>query len=54
MTYFLANLGVNLVALAAVVVSGYLAVHDKDGWGWFLLVGLLCAGSATLSGKKEP
>lgn len=26
---------------ACLVVSGYLAVHGMEGWGWFLFVGLL-------------
>ena len=47
MKYMLANLGVNLVALACVGVAGYLAVNDKNGWGWFLFIALLCAGSVT-------
>ena len=51
MKSLLANLGVNLVALACVVAAGYLAAHDRDGWGWFLFIGFLCAGSVTFSSK---
>jgi hypothetical protein len=53
MKYFLANLGINLVALLCICLSGYLLLHDKGGWGWFLFVGLLCAGTATFKGEKE-
>lgn len=52
MKYFLANLGVNLVALGCLGTAAYLAIHSKEGWGWFLFVGLLCAGSVSL-GKNE-
>ena len=53
MKYMLANLGVNLVALACVGAGAYLAVNGKDGWGWFLFVGLLCAGSVTFKNDKS-
>ena len=45
MKYMLANLGINLVALARVGGAIFLASNHQDGWGWFLFVGLLCAGS---------
>lgn len=45
--YILANLGVNLVALCCVGVAAYLAVNDKEGWGWFLFVAVIAAGSVT-------
>lgn len=55
MRFFLANLGVNLVALACVGFAGYLLITDKGGnaWGWFLFVGVLCAGSASLKNTKD-
>lgn len=45
---------VNLVALACVGVAGYLAAHERAGWGWFLFVALICCVRATFaaSGRK--
>jgi len=53
MKFVLANLGINLVALACIGVSGYLAVNGKDGWGWFLFAALLCAGSVSFGTEKD-
>lgn len=53
MKYLLANLGVNLASLACIGVAGYLAANDKNGWGWFLCIGLLCAGSVSFKGSKS-
>jgi hypothetical protein len=52
MKYFMANLGVNLVALTCVASAAYLVAHDKRGWGWFLLVGLLAAASVSFKDEK--
>ena len=52
MKYILANIGVNLVALACVGVAGYLAINDKQGWGWFLFAGMGCAGSVSFNRFK--
>lgn len=52
MKYILANLGVNLAALTCIGLAGYLAAKGTDEWGWFLFVGLLCAGSVSLK-KSE-
>jgi uncharacterized membrane protein HdeD (DUF308 family) len=52
MKHLFANLGVNLVALGCVSAAAYLAINSKEGWGWFLFVGLLCAGSVTF-GKSD-
>lgn len=52
MKYLLANLSVNIVALGCIGVAAYLVSNSKDGWGWFLFVGLMCAGSVTM-GKKH-
>lgn len=52
MKYMLANLGVNAVALMNVGCAAYLAVNDKAGWGWFLFVGLMCAGSVRFTQTK--
>jgi len=48
MKYLLANIGVNLAALACIGFAGYLAIHDMSGWGWFLFIGAICAGSAKI------
>lgn len=32
----------NLPSVAAVCWAGYLLSHDRTGWGWFLIVALLC------------
>ena len=53
MKYILANIGVNLVALACVGVAGYLAINDKNGWGWFLFAGMGCAGSVSFNRFKD-
>lgn len=53
MKYLLANLGVNLVAIGCMAAAVYLAVHDKGGWGWFLFVGLLCAGSVSFKSSEK-
>jgi hypothetical protein len=29
---------------ACIILSGYMAVHDIAGWGWFLFVGMLLGG----------
>lgn len=34
-------------------VAAYLAIHDKDGWGWFLFVGILCCGSVKWDDSKK-
>lgn len=41
----------NSASLASIVAAGYLAAHGKDGWGWFLFVGVIC--TATLKYTKE-
>lgn len=33
---------INLVSLTSIVVAGYLAGSEKDGWGYFLFVAFLC------------
>jgi len=52
MKYFFANLGINLVALSCIGIGGYMAIQNKDGWGWFLFVGLCAAGSVTFKEHK--
>jgi len=53
MKFLIANLGANLAALLCIGTAGYLAANDKGGWGWFLLVGLLCAGSVAWKEKCD-
>lgn len=52
MKHLLLNLGINLVALLCIGIAGWMASKQLDGWGWFLFVGMLCAGS-TVVGKKD-
>ena len=33
-------------SLACIITSAILCVKGKEGWGWFLFVGLLLAGGA--------
>ena len=51
MKWLLANIGINLVALLCVGCAAYLLAHGKEGWGWFLFVGLLCEG--TVAFRKD-
>ena len=46
------NISANLVALSCVGVSGYLAVHNINGWGWFLFVAF-CTTVAYKNTDKE-
>lgn len=50
MKFILLTLSANLVALTCIAVAGYLAAQGKDGWGWFLIVGLC---TATVFSKKD-
>lgn len=45
MKFALAIIGINLSALTCVIAAAHLAVNGIEGWGWFLLVAILCAGS---------
>ena len=47
MKYLIENFSANIVSLACVGFAGYLMVNDKTGWGWFLLIALLCCGPVT-------
>lgn len=49
----LATLAANLVSISCVITAGALALHEKDGWGWFLFIGLCCTGSVNLKTKEE-
>lgn len=53
MKFTLATIAANAVSLACVVIAGYLALNGKTGWGWFLIVGLLCTGSVKMSDGKS-
>lgn len=53
MKYFFYNLSANLVALSCVSIAGYLVINGKEGWGWFLFIGLLCAGTVTFRNKEN-
>lgn len=52
MNYSLAVITANLVSLCSVSLAGFLAYHDKDGWGYFLFVAVLCAASVSYDKKK--
>jgi hypothetical protein len=41
----------NLVSLVAVIFAGYLAAHGREGWGWFLALGLVATSWETLEEK---
>ena len=49
----LMNITANLVSLSCVGCAGYLVLKDKDGWGWFLLVALICQGAYRIGNKKD-
>lgn len=47
-----------LFPLISVTIAGVLAFRGLDGWGWFLLAAVFCAGADTMqkhvsSNKKE-
>jgi hypothetical protein len=33
----------NIPAIVCFAASAYMAINGKDGWGWFLFVGILLA-----------
>ncbi|WP_158674504.1 hypothetical protein [Trabulsiella odontotermitis] len=39
-----------LVPVTCVIMAGILAWQDKEGWGWFLFVAVLLAGSISIKG----
>lgn len=45
MKLVLFTVAANLASLASITFAGFLAMHEKAGWGWFLFVGAVCAGS---------
>lgn len=47
MRHVLMNLSANLVSLTCIAAAAYLLINDKNGWGWFLFVGMVCAGVMT-------
>lgn len=38
-------LSVTAISITCVVTAGYLALHQRRAWGWFLLVAFLVAGT---------
>lgn len=43
-------IGVVLTSIGSLIcfgISGYCLIHSITGWGWFLFVGILCAGAGT-------
>jgi len=51
MRYALMAIGANTVAIISVSFAGYMAVNDKSGWGWFLVIGILAC--CTVKTNKE-
>jgi uncharacterized membrane protein HdeD (DUF308 family) len=51
MKYAVAVIASNLVSLACVGIAGYLVAHSKDGWGWFLFIGVICVATVKFKGK---
>jgi len=45
-------IGLFLFALLCVSISGYLIINEKDGWGWFLFVGILSIGGISYNEKN--
>lgn len=41
MTELMPFLVLNIPSIICVLSGAYLATKDKEGWGWFLFVGLL-------------
>jgi hypothetical protein len=31
----------NFISFISIIVAGFLAFNNKDGWGWFLLIAIL-------------
>jgi hypothetical protein len=52
MKYSLLILSSNIPAITCMGVAGHLASQGKNGWGWFLIVGMICVCSVTL-GKQD-
>ncbi|MBZ9973532.1 hypothetical protein LB517_28280 [Mesorhizobium sp. BR1-1-12] len=40
-----AQFAMSLPSAVAFIAAGILAYRSQEGWGWFLFVGMLCAGS---------
>lgn len=53
MSFAIATIAANLASLACVIFAGLLAYQERPGWGWFLFVGLLCAGSVKFGSKSS-
>lgn len=51
MKNLLFTIGVNLVSLACVSAAAYLAIQEKDGWGWFLTVAVIAQSSVKFTSK---
>lgn len=53
MRYLLVSLGSNLVALACVIMAGYLVTPGRPDWAWFLFIGLLCVAGVSFTAKPS-
>ncbi len=53
MKWLLASLAANLISLSCVIGAIVIAISGKDGWGWFLLVAVICESSIVVSDSVE-
>ena len=51
MNFAIAAIAANLASIVCVAVSGTLAFHGREGWGWFLFGAVVL--SAAVSSKGD-
>lgn len=42
-----------LAGISAILAAAYLAIKGIQGWGWFLIVGLLIIGGISYASKSS-
>jgi len=42
-----------LIPLVSVICAAVLAFHGISGWGWFLVVALLCSGAGVVQTRAN-
>lgn len=52
MNTFGAGLVTNFASAVSALAAAYLAYHDKDGWGWFLLAAVILHSSVEWSERQ--
>ncbi len=50
---FLSIISLNWISLIAVLYAFYLLSNDKEGWGWFLLIAILCITTPEISNTNK-